>query len=84
MNFGEAKALATYLRTILIAGRREENILIYIISELSGFKVTELKLCLLNLLDKVVSMSDRILLLGKVLSIFAVLPTSSCERILIL
>jgi hypothetical protein len=84
MNFSEVKALITYLREILISGGTEEKILIDIISELSGFKVTGQKLSPLDMFNKVVSMSDRFPLLSKLLSISAVLPTSisPCERIL--
>jgi hypothetical protein len=80
MDFSEVKALGTHLTKILNSGGKDENMLLDVMGEWSKFKVTGQKLSLLNLLDKIVSMSDRSPLLNKLLSTLVVLSTSPCEK----
>jgi hypothetical protein len=83
-NFArKMKFLATHFRKMLIDYEKPpENMLNYVMGKWYEFKVTGQKLRLLDLLGKVVSMSDRFPLLGKLLSNVALLLTcrASCER----
>jgi hypothetical protein len=76
------KVLATHFRKMLIGDGKDEKMLNNIMGEWYEFKVIGQKLTLLDLLHKVVSMSDTFPLLSKLLSIVEVLPmsTASCEQ----
>jgi hypothetical protein len=74
------KVLATHFMKMLNGDGKDEKISIDIMGQWYEFNVMGQKITFLDLLEKVVSMSDRFPLLDMLPSIVAVILTASYER----
>lgn len=78
----DLKILLNHFKSKLTSEGKEDEMLKTVMGEWYEFKVFGQKLPLHDLFDKAISMNDRFPLLSKLITIIAVLPTStaSCER----